>query len=78
MASEVTARVGTKLSGDEQKRIDRATVPRLCATPPAGAVQAQSSRAAVCPNCGCFGYDISPVGDRYVLCHCCDLVFLTA
>ena len=80
--AEVTAKIGTKLSEQEQQSFDMAKAQWLTAQPPPGTdVEAQCSANTycghICPYCGCVGWDIEPQPQawHFFICHCCGRVF---
>ena len=79
MASEITAKIGKKLSDKEQKELDPKKVGKLQATHPKSDVQAQYMQAVtqVCPYCGCVGWgEESSTQYLYFTCHCCGRTFI--
>ena len=76
MADEVKAHVGTKLSADEEKNVDKSKVSTLSAQPKSGGVVGQYMAVQICPYCGCVGYgEESPSVYRLFTCHCCGRTF---
>jgi hypothetical protein len=78
MATEIVAKVGKKLTSEQQKGVNPSEVKKLQATPRNQDVEPEIIRAQVCPYCGCIGYGdvIGGVWLRYT-CHCCGNIFLS-
>ena len=75
--AEVTAKIGTKLTEQEQQSVDITKAARLTAQPPTTAVVGQDYTCAclICPYCGCIGYE-SQESWYTIICHCCGRHFL--
>ena len=75
--AEVTVKIGTKLSEQEQQSVDMTKAVRLTPQPPPGSGvvgQDLTCQVTVCPACGCVGYGDTQSDYRSwcaVICHCC-------
>ena len=79
--AEVKVILGTKLSEQEQRNVDRTKAVWLTAQPPPGFdVVGQddnySWRCVVCPYCGCVGCVTAALWE-VALCHCCGRLLRT-
>lgn len=76
MASEIKAKVGTKMSEAEQKALDKSKVGKIQGAHPKGEVEAEYSAFQICPYCGCGGWGSeSTYVYLYFTCHCCGQTF---
>ena len=72
--AEVTVKLGTKLSEQEQQNVDRTKAVWLTAQPPPGADvvgQDYSCHYVICPYCGCIGCAAQSEPWHVGICHCC-------
>jgi Rieske Fe-S protein len=76
MAQEIKANLGTKLTEEEEKTVDKSNAGMLSAQPRDMVAPQWYSAVQVCPYCGCIGYGIES-DTRYLLftCHCCGRTF---
>ena len=72
--AEVTVKLGTKLSEQEQQNVDRTKAVWLTAQPPGAGVVGQDfcCQYVICPYCGCIG--CAAQGYSATICHCCGRV----
>ena len=76
MAQEIKANLGTKLTEEEEKNLDKSKVGTLSAQPSDMVAAQWHAAMQICPYCGCVGYGIES-DYRYLIftCHCCGRPF---